>query len=67
MKFACRKCGANAEFVDPADHENEDPFYCGKCVEETCEIALPITNSPRMGVCGYCGELDTFEFIPKSK
>ena len=67
MTFVCRKCGAPAEFVDPADYENEDPYYCEKCVEETCEIALPITNSPRMGVCGYCGELDTFEFIPKSK
>jgi len=27
-------------------------------------MMLPVTNSPRMGVCGYCGELDTYEFVP---
>ena len=36
-------------------------FYCGSCLDEhQCgeEMALPVVNSPRMGVCGYTGEQD---------
>ncbi len=28
------------------------------------DSALPIVNSPRMGVCGYCGEDDVYTFDP---
>ncbi len=70
MAFACCECGAPAKFISLGHCDNEDPFYCEKCAgknEEIYEMALPITNSPRMGVCGYSGELDTFTFIPRSK
>ena len=29
------------------------------------EMLLPVTNSPRMGVCAYTGELDDYAFDPK--
>ena len=47
---------------------DEDPFWCEECLEkyengeldEEIEVEesgylLPVTNSPRMGVCGYEG------------
>ena len=70
ITFACCECGVPAKFIYLGHSDNEDPFYCEKCAEkneEIYEVALPITNSPRMGVCGYSGELDTFTFIPRSK
>lgn len=70
ITFACCECGSPAELIDTEDHDSENPFYCRKCAEkndELYELALPITNSPRMGVCGYSGELDTFAFVPKSR
>ena len=69
-KFICCECGSPAELIDTEDYNSENPFYCEKCAEkndELYETALPITNSPRMGVCGYSGELDTFAFVPKSR
>lgn len=42
--------------------ESENPFFCEACAEAHAhdDMLLPVTNSPRMGVCGDCGELDTF-------
>jgi DNA-directed RNA polymerase subunit RPC12/RpoP len=63
LVFQCADCGKKAEFIDA--YEND--FYCMECSDkyENDEIAtLPVTNSPRMGVCGYDGELDDFEFNP---
>lgn len=65
-RFPCRKCGAPAEYINiDLLWANEDPFYCKKCARKYTdeEMLLPVTNSPRMGVCGYCGELDTFAFV----
>ena len=67
--FACCKCGKPADYIDAAAlYEMEDPFYCNACLEEMEEemeecYLLPVTNSPRMGVCGYEGTLDTFSFV----
>jgi hypothetical protein len=39
--------------------------FCQDClVEHECgeEMALPVVNSPRMGVCGYAGESDFDNF-----
>ncbi len=36
----------------------DDDFFCDEHAEEhACEeeSLLPVVNSPRMGVCGYCG------------
>ena len=40
-------------------------YLCGKELGKTAmkNRLLPVTNSPRMGVCGYEGTLDTFSFV----
>ena len=64
--FRCTDCEEKAEYIY-LDSESDNPFYCAKCIEEYGdEMVLPITNSPRMGVCGYTGELDVFAFDPIS-
>ena len=70
--FECASCGKPAEAICcecACDYDN-NPFFCATCGEEGHEhdidMFLPITNSPRMGVCGYTGEFDTFAFkMPK--
>ena len=66
--FHCKDCGKQAEFIymEP-DDQYKLPFYCAECSENYDEFMLnPVTNSPRMGECGYNGELDTFAFDPAS-
>jgi hypothetical protein len=61
--FKCEDCKKEAEYIDPFEHM----FYCMECSDEYESdemILLPVSNSPRMGVCGYDGELDDFEFDP---
>lgn len=69
IQFICSVCGKNpAVWIDPIKMYNEDPFWCEECLEkyengeldEEIEVEesgylLPVTNSPRMGVCGYEG------------
>ncbi len=64
-EFICGECGAAAEWISPERVYTEgDPFLCDKCSEEFGDgILLPVTNSPRMGVCGYCGDQDSFIFV----
>ena len=67
-QFLCRMCGAPAtDICTECLYEVDDPFYCAACGERHghTEMLLPVTNSPRMGVCGYCGELDTYAFDAK--
>jgi hypothetical protein len=48
-------------------YNSGNPFFCAKCSEEHEdgeEMMLPVVNSPRMGECGYDGELDIFTFNP---
>lgn len=69
-QFQCAKCGASADFICvECAYTSDNPFYCSDCVEthEHDEMMLPVTNSPRMGVCGYDGELDTYDFVPPEK
>lgn len=64
--LCCCKCGAPAIFVDTEScWEGKDPFYCKKCAKKFADedMLLPVTNSPRMGVCAYDGGLDTFAFV----
>jgi len=69
-QFQCTVCGAPAEFIctECMYEEDRSPFYCAVCAAEHNreheDMFLPVTNSPRMGVCGYDGELDTFEYVP---
>ena len=64
----CKDCGKTAEFIymEP-DGNYIFPFYCGKCSRKHDELMMnPITNSPRMGECGYTGDRDIFTFDPAS-
>lgn len=64
----CSICGEkSAQWVNPEGFFGGIPFLCDECLErleedpeecweEICgEMLLPVCNSPRMGVCGYCG------------
>ncbi len=67
--FTCQNCGKEADYICPyCIWEKENPFLCEGCVgehEHEEEILLPVVNSPRMGVCGYCGEQDVYGFTPE--
>lgn len=47
---------------------DEERMFCDECAEEhSCgtEAMLPVCNSPRMGVCGYCGSEEyPDQFVP---
>ncbi len=69
--FACRVCGQEATTIccECDGMEEASPFFCDACAqkhEEETEHSffLPVTNSPRMGVCAYCGEEDVYTFDP---
>ena len=65
-EFPCMGCGKQAtELCLDCMYEADNPFLCDACAQtHEHEEMLPVTNSPRMGECGYCGELDTYEFNP---
>lgn len=60
----CTQCGKPAvQFCTECGD-----FFCRPCLEaHECgeEMALPVVNSPRMGVCGYTGEQDSDDFERK--
>jgi hypothetical protein len=66
--FQCASCGKPAEYIcTECMYNSGNPFFCAKCSEEHEdgeEMMLPVVNSPRMGECGYDGELDIFTFNP---
>lgn len=67
-KLQCAQCGAPAtDICVGCMYGSDHPFYCAACGEEHKheDMLLPITNSPRMGVCGYRGELDVYAFDAK--
>lgn len=72
-KLKCSLCDADASWICLECMYEESsmyPFFCKECFEKHEEEhdgyePLPVTNSPRMGVCGYAGDLDVYEFDPK--
>ena len=62
----CSRCGAPAAYVstDNNIYKHKEPFLCKACAceSEIEEFSLPVTNSPRIGICGYCGDLDVYAF-----
>jgi len=63
---SCSMCKKIAEYVD-AGSWGIDRFACGACAKKQMTdytYWMPITNSPRSGVCGYDGEFDIWEFAP---
>ena len=62
-QFQCAKCGKQATQLDTS--EWPAVMYCDECADQYGEAEgyfLPVVNSPRMGVCGYCGEHDHYEY-----
>ena len=60
----CESCGAKATEICTECWQS----FCNQClIKHGCseEMALPVVNSPRMGVCGYCGEDDFDNFMIK--
>ena len=65
--FSCCSCGKPAtDICTECIYESDNPFLCDECAQnhEHEDMLLPVTNSPRMGECGYDGELDVFAFDP---
>ncbi|HKJ68894.1 MAG TPA: hypothetical protein VKA68_13120 [bacterium] len=63
-EFSCTVCGKQAAAICvECQWIVDNPFYCDSCAEDPAKHAcdagydmmLPVVNSPRMGVCGYCG------------
>ena len=68
-QYLCTECGSPAEYIcTECVYDSDNPFYCAECGEnhEHDEMLLSVTNSPRMGTCGYNGELDTYAFDPRN-
>lgn len=68
-QFRCAECDGPAAYIcTECIYDSDNPFYCVECGDkhEHDDMLLPVTNSPRMGQCGYDGELDTFTFVPKN-
>ena len=55
--WECAKCGKPATQIQATGWGLDmDSVFCGDCVgDEEEEGYLPLVNSPRTGVCGYCG------------
>jgi hypothetical protein len=57
----CAQCGARATRIATERMDEANPFCCDRCMknsEDDEAMFLPITNSPRCGVCAYSGEMD---------
>jgi transcription elongation factor Elf1 len=62
--FTCMECGKPAAYVCTMYECGDDAFFCEQCGDEHehGDTLLPVADSPRMGVCGYCGEQDHYGF-----
>jgi len=59
-EFRCASCKQPAtKLADGGNGLDPDHCYCDDCAEELDDdeqdMLMPIVNSPRVGVCGYCG------------
>ncbi|OPJ62928.1 hypothetical protein [Clostridium oryzae] len=62
--YRCSNCGKKAEYACMENEYGDFTYLCEDCVdkfEDDDLFIFRITNSPRMGVCGYEGELDTYQ------
>ncbi len=55
--WECAQCGKPATQIEATGWELElDSMFCDECLDgDEEEGYLPVVNSPRTGVCGYCG------------
>ena len=53
--WECCKCGKPATQIRATGWGLDvDSLFCDDCVDDDEEGCLPVVNSPRVGVCGYC-------------
>jgi hypothetical protein len=68
--YSCASCGADASLVcSECMWDKENPFYCPDCAKEDAlhlDYILPVTNSPRNGICSYRGGEDRWA-LPKAR
>jgi hypothetical protein len=66
--YACVECGKPAAYVCTMYECGDDAFLCEPCGDAHghVEMLLPVTDSPRMGICAYDGALDHYGFGRKS-
>jgi predicted RNA-binding Zn-ribbon protein involved in translation (DUF1610 family) len=64
VMFTCSECGKKAVYVCSRYECGDDAFFCEQCGDEHehADTLLPVTDSPRMGICGYDGVLDRYGF-----
>ena len=72
MVAICSECGKNpAVYICTECFWEGDGFLCEECSKtHACgeEMQLDVCNSPRMGVCGYCGsEIYPDQFVPDTE
>jgi len=64
--YKCSICGKPADIICcECMYDSDDSFFCEECAqvhEEEHECMLEVANSPRMGECGYSGDLDIYVF-----
>lgn len=63
-EYICKKCGKKASYILLGDDWDDFTPFCEDCIEDyedEEEEIIKITNSPRMGVCAYCGDSDIYE------
>ena len=64
FEHKCEMCKKDADYISlEAMYDIENPFYCEDCTEKRSfpyseEMCMPITNSPRMGVCAYTDDTE---------
>jgi len=61
--YICEECGEKATKIVMDDEWSESKYVCEDCLEKCDDEEMnvfSITNSPRMGVCGYNGENDHY-------
>lgn len=64
QEFTCEKCGEKATYIAMESEWSDYIPICEKCEEEYDAeeyYVINITNSPRMGVCGYSGDNDIYQ------
>lgn len=59
-EFSCAECGKPAtKLAEGGNGLDPEDCYCNDCAkgldEDAQDMLMPIVNSPRVGVCGYCG------------
>lgn len=67
QEYKCEDCGENASHIITDYYYEDLKPLCDNCIENISDDAnydnlfITITNSPRMGICGYKGNNDVYE------